>query len=193
MFHPAWKLRTEASFGSAGFFVSADKEIAWFVCVPTLERTTYNCPWGRHHVSRSKPHNSKDWHWALLMIANANRIGNCNLLNWNGISVGIIGMRGMTSLPLKDPIKIDSLHYLIVNTFLLKRQLRNIWLHIRQKKITLAVIFFTMQFYIKWSSNKSVRWWFFPRSSFTQETISYIAEYLFHKKTFTKHVVKFSL
>ena len=71
--------------------------------LPTLELATYNCPCEKQSVCKYKPHNSKDYPRALLiMIANANRIGNCNLLNWNDISVGVIGICGLrTSSPLK--------------------------------------------------------------------------------------------
>lgn len=53
----------------------------------------------------SRTLNYKDSPWALLMmIVNANWIGNCNLLDWNGIPVGTIGM--MTSSHLKGLVKI---------------------------------------------------------------------------------------
>lgn len=91
--------------------------------LPTLEHATYNCPCEKQSASISKPHNSKDRPWALLMvIANTNQIGNCNLLNWNGISVGIIGMRGMrTPSPLKGPVKIVASTTLLISFFTASR------------------------------------------------------------------------
>ena len=85
----------------------------------TLEQATYNCPCEKQSVCKYKAHNSKDCPCALLIvIANANRIGNCNLLNWNDISVGIIGNRGLrTSSPLKGPVKIVASMMLVINFF----------------------------------------------------------------------------
>ena len=61
--------------------------------MPTLEQATYNYPCEKQSVCKYKPHNSKDCPCALLIVIyNTNRIGNCNLLNWNDISVGIIGI-----------------------------------------------------------------------------------------------------
>ena len=92
------------------------KRLSW---LPTLEQATYDCPCEKQSVCKYKPHNSKDCPCALLiMIADANRIGNCNLLNWNDISVGIIGIRGMrTSSPLKGPVKIFASIILVINFF----------------------------------------------------------------------------
>ena len=87
--------------------------------LPTLEQATYNCPCEKQSVCKYKPHNSKDCPCALLIvIANANRIGNSNLLKWNDISVGIIGIRRMrTSSPLKGPVKIFASMMLVINFF----------------------------------------------------------------------------
>ena len=42
-----------------------------------------------------------------MVIANANRIGKCNLLNCDGISDGIIGIQGMSiSSSLNGPVNI---------------------------------------------------------------------------------------
>ena len=87
--------------------------------LPTLEQITYDCPCEKQSVCKYKPHNSKDWPCALLIvIADANPIGKCNLLNWNDISVGIIGIRGMrTSSPMKGPVKIVASMMLVINFF----------------------------------------------------------------------------
>ena len=54
--------------------------------LPILEQATYNCPCEKQSVCKYKPHKSKDCPCALLIvIANTNRIGNYNLLNWNDI------------------------------------------------------------------------------------------------------------
>ena len=91
--------------------------------LPTLEQATYDCPCEKQSVCKYKPHNSKDCPCALLIVvADANRIGNCNLLNWNEISVGIIGIRRMrTSSPLKDPVKIFASMMLVINFFTERR------------------------------------------------------------------------
>ena len=70
-------------------------------------------------MCKYKAHSYKDCPCALLIvIANANRIGNCNLLNRNDISVGIIGIRGMTtSSPLKGPVKIVVCMMSVINFF----------------------------------------------------------------------------
>lgn len=50
-----------------------------------------------------------------MEIANVNQIGNCNLLNWNGTSVGIIRMRRMgKSSPLEGPVKIVAFMTLLI-------------------------------------------------------------------------------
>ena len=67
--------------------------------LPTLEQATYYCPCEKQSVCKYKPHNSKDCPCALLIvIADANRIGNCNLLNWNDIFLGIIGIHGIEDI-----------------------------------------------------------------------------------------------
>ena len=85
----------------------------------TREQATNNCPCDKQSVYKYKPHNSKDCPTALLIvIANANRIGNCNLLNWNDISVGIIGIRSMRiTSPLKSPVKCVASMMLVINFF----------------------------------------------------------------------------
>ena len=51
------------------------------------ERATYNYPWEKTEVCRSKPTFATDWPWDLLMvIANASRTGNWWQLNLTGIS-----------------------------------------------------------------------------------------------------------
>ena len=83
--------------------------------MPILEHGTYNCPCEMQSVSRSKPYSFKDWPCALMMvIAKANGIRNCNLLDCNGVAA--IGMRGMmTSLPVKGHFKIFASTTLLSN------------------------------------------------------------------------------
>lgn len=74
----------------------------------TWEHATYNCPCEKHGVPKSKPQTDIVWPWDLLIvIANANLIGNWTRLNSIGISVGIIGIRGSnTSSPRNFPFKM---------------------------------------------------------------------------------------
>ena len=87
--------------------------------LPTLEQATYDCPCEKQSVCKYKPHNYKDCPCALLIvIADANRIGNCNLLNWNDISVEIIGISGIrTSSSFKGLVKIFASMMLVINFF----------------------------------------------------------------------------
>lgn len=73
--------------------------------VPTREQATYNWPCEKHEFSKIKPAIVNDWPCALLMvIAKARRKGNWSRLNWNGKSLEIIGIRGIsTSSPLNLP------------------------------------------------------------------------------------------
>jgi hypothetical protein len=59
------------------------------------EHATYNCSREKHNVLKSKPQTDIVWPCDLLIvIANANLIGNLRRLNCIGTSVGIIGIRG---------------------------------------------------------------------------------------------------
>lgn len=83
-----------------------------------LKQAIYNCPCEKQSVPGSKPHTSKYRTWDLLMIANVNRIGNCNLSYWNGIFVGIMGMREMrTFSSLKSSVNIIASTTLLINRF----------------------------------------------------------------------------
>jgi hypothetical protein len=75
---------------------------------PKREQATYSCPCEKHGFSKFSPHTCSDFPCALLMvIAKASRTGNCKRLNWKGISVGFIGMRGnSTFFSLNFPFKI---------------------------------------------------------------------------------------
>ena len=74
--------------------VSVSVLIKRFSVLPTLEQATYDCPCEKQSVCKYKPQNSKNCPCALLIvIADANQIGNCNLIKWNDISVGIKGIR----------------------------------------------------------------------------------------------------
>ena len=79
-----------------------------FFPVPTLEHATYSWPCEKQGVSRLIPATLSDWPWALLIdIAKAKRTGNWRRLNSNGISLGIMGIRGInTSSPFEQPVKI---------------------------------------------------------------------------------------
>jgi hypothetical protein len=58
----------------------------------------------------------------FIDIANASRTGNCNCLKLNGMSFGIIGMRGIkTSSPLYFPFKIVASITLFINFFTASR------------------------------------------------------------------------
>ena len=72
------------------------------------EQAIYSCPCEKHVFSKFSSHTCGDYVCALLMvIAKANRTGNCRRLNSNGISVGIIGVCGnSTSSSLNFPFKI---------------------------------------------------------------------------------------
>ena len=124
--------------------------------LPTLEQATHNCPCEKQSLCKYKPHNSRDCPCALLIvIANANRIGNCNLLNWNDISVGIIGIRGMRiSSPLKGPVKIFASMMLVIYFFTEKHvPLQSLgWLIFRNMIIGTPKIFIKQQ--NKWDINR---------------------------------------
>ena len=57
------------------------------------------------------PHTCNDCPCALLIvIANASRTGNCKRLNSNGVSVGIMGMRGAFRLKLSPQLYLYPPH-----------------------------------------------------------------------------------
>ena len=63
-----------------------------------LESATYSCPWLKTGTLISNPTYFKDCPWDLLIvIANANRTGNCRLVKWNGNAVeeGVKEIRGI--------------------------------------------------------------------------------------------------
>ena len=63
--------------------------------LPTREHATYNCLCEKRGVSKSQPLTDIVWPCAfLIVIANANLIGNWTRLNSIGTSMGIIGIRG---------------------------------------------------------------------------------------------------
>ena len=72
----------------------------------TLEQATYSCPCEKHGFSKLIPVHLIDWPCDLLIvIENANRIGNCTRLKQKGMSVGTMGIRGIkTSSPFPFPV-----------------------------------------------------------------------------------------
>ena len=87
--------------------------------LPTLEAPTYNCPCEKHGSSNCSPATFRDWPCDLLIdIAKDSRTGNWSLLNWNGMSDGIIGIRGMNTFsPVPLPVIIVASIQLIINFF----------------------------------------------------------------------------
>ncbi|GFW64512.1 hypothetical protein TNCV_2820931 [Trichonephila clavipes] len=73
----------------------------------------------------------------VVVIAKASRTGNCKRLNSNGISVGIIGIRGnRTSSPLNFPVKIvASIAFHCVIIFLTESlvPLKSWWIYVSKK------------------------------------------------------------
>ena len=65
------------------------------------------------------PHTCNDCPCALLIvIANASCTGNCKRLNSNGVSVGIMGMRGSSTFsPWCFPVKIVASIIFFINFF----------------------------------------------------------------------------
>jgi hypothetical protein len=74
----------------------------------TREQATYSWPCENHENSKLIPQTSNDWPCDLLIVvAKANRTENWIRLNWNGRSVGMIGIHGIrTSSPLNFPLMI---------------------------------------------------------------------------------------
>lgn len=77
--------------------------------VPTLEQATYSLLCEKYGFSKFNPAMQSNCPCGLLIfIAKAKCTGNCSRLNVKGKSMGIIGMRGIsTSSPLHFPLIID--------------------------------------------------------------------------------------
>jgi hypothetical protein len=87
------------------------------------EHVTYNCPCEKHDVLKSKSQTDILWPWDLLIvIANANLIGNWRRFNCIGTSVGIIGIRGNNIFtPQNLPFKMMASIIFIINFLMTNR------------------------------------------------------------------------
>ena len=71
-------------------------------------KVTYNCPCEEHWVVKSIPATLEVWPCPLLIvIPNANFIGNWSRLNWKGNSQGIMGIHYIKTVsPVLLPVKM---------------------------------------------------------------------------------------
>jgi hypothetical protein len=83
------------------------------------EHATYNCPFEKHDVLKSKLQTD-------IVIANANLIGHWKCLNCIGTSVGIIGIRGNNIFfPRNLPFKMMTSITFFINFLMTNRVLLN--------------------------------------------------------------------
>ena len=114
--------------------------LARFAGIQIRGQATYNWPCEKHSFSRLIPQTLSDCPWDLFIdIANLSRTGKCNRLKFNGMSIGIKGIRGIkTSLPLYFSFKILASMTLFINFFTASRVplQRRCWFIFRNIMIT---------------------------------------------------------
>lgn len=81
---------------------------------------TYRCQWEKQVFAKCRPVISNICSWVLLIvIENVVFTGNCTLLNWNGKSVGMIGIRGIkTFFPFTNYYSTDNTETAISLTYI---------------------------------------------------------------------------